>query len=174
MAALPERYGARFVMRKPPVSEGMLHIDLWRFKSMKSGKIYLVDVEVYEKHIYGIKFYLRSQAHLKSRYSYQTNDFEPRRIVLSCIYVMKHYHDTDERSSFAFVGANSEGEGVECTKRFRFYRRMMNTYFGRKTFEHLVDEKNSAYLMLRRCEVQRNNLSVKEVEDFFKHIYMLS
>ncbi len=31
MAALPERYGARFVMRKPPVSEGMLHIDLWRF-----------------------------------------------------------------------------------------------------------------------------------------------
>lgn len=111
---------------------------------------------------------------MKGRYSYQTNDFEPRRIVLSCIYVMKHYHDTDERSSFAFVGANSEGEGVECTKRFRFYRRMMNTYFGRKTFEHLVDEKNSAYLMLRRCEVQRNNLSVKEVEDFFKHIYMLS
>ena len=62
---------------------------------MKSGKNYLVDVEAYEKHIYGIKFYLKSQAHLQEKYSFQTNDFEPRRIVLSCIYIMKHYYETD-------------------------------------------------------------------------------
>ena len=46
---------------------------------MKSGKTYLVDVEAYEKHIYGIKFYLKSQAHLQEKYSFQTNDFEPKK-----------------------------------------------------------------------------------------------
>lgn len=89
MKILPPYYGSVFIMRKAPTCKGMRHIDLWRFKSMKSGKTYLVDVEAYEKHIYGIKFYLKSQAHLQEKYSFQTNDFEPRRIVLSCIYIMK-------------------------------------------------------------------------------------
>ena len=77
MKVLPEHYDSCFIMRKHPMCNGMLHIDLWRFKSMKSGKVYLVDVEIYEKHIYGIKFYLKSQAHLKNRYKFLTNDFEP-------------------------------------------------------------------------------------------------
>ena len=94
MKILPPYYGSVFIMRKAPTCKGMRHIDLWRFKSMKSGKTYLVDVEAYEKHIYGIKFYLKSQAHLQEKYSFQTNDFEPRRIVLSCIYIMKHYYET--------------------------------------------------------------------------------
>ena len=131
---------------------------------MKSGKVYLVDVEIYEKHIYGIKFYLKSQAHLKNRYKFLTNDFEPRRIVLSCIYIMKHYYEIDVHSSFAFIGANSAGEDMKCTKRFRFYR----------IFEHRVDEKNSAYLMLRKTEIQKNSSLIKEIEDFFKGIYMLT
>ena len=101
MKVLPEHYDSCFIMRKHPMCNGMLHIDLWRFKSMKSGKVYLVDVEIYEKHIYGIKFYLKSQAHLKNRYKFLTNDFEPRRIVLSCIYIMKHYYEIDVHSSFA-------------------------------------------------------------------------
>ena len=174
MKVLPEHYDSCFSMRKHPMCNGMLHIDLWRFKSMKSGKVYLVDVEIYEKHIYGIKFYLKSQAHLKNRYKFLTNDFEPRRIVLSCIYIMKHYYEIDVHSSFAFIGANSAGEDMKCTKRFRFYRRMVNTYFGRKIFEHRVDEKNSAYLMLRKTEIQKNSSLIKEIEDFFKGIYMLT
>lgn len=152
----------------------MRHIDLWRFKSMKSGKTYLVDVEAYEKHIYGIKFYLKSQAHLQEKYSFQTNDFEPRRIVLSCIYIMKHYYETDIHSSFAFIGANNMGEDKACTKRFRFYRTIVNTYFGTKTFEHHTDERNSAYLMLRKTELDKNTFSIKDIENFFRDIYMLS
>ena len=51
-------------------------------------------VEAYKKSIFtGIKFYLKSQAHLQEKYGFQTNDFEPRRIVLSCIYIMKHYYE---------------------------------------------------------------------------------
>ena len=69
MKILPPYYGSVFIMRKAPTCKGMRHIDLWRFKSMKSGKTYLVAVEAYEKHIYGIKFYLKSQAHLQEKYS---------------------------------------------------------------------------------------------------------
>ena len=88
---------------------------------------------------------------------------------------MKHYYyEIDVHSSFAFIGANSAGEDMKCTKRFRFYRRMVNTYFGRKIFEHRVDEKNSAYLMLRKTEIQKNSSLIKEIEDFFKGIYMLT
>lgn len=174
MKILPPYYGSVFIMRKAPTCKGMRHIDLWKFKSMKSGKTYLVDVEAYEKHIYGIKFYLKSQAHLQEKYSFQTNDFEPRRIVLSCIYIMKHYYETDVHSSFAFIGANNMGEDKACTKRFRFYRTIVNTYFGTKTFEHHTDERNSAYLMLRKTELDKNTFSIKDIENFFRDIYMLS
>lgn len=174
MKILPPYYGSVFIMRKAPTCKGMRHIDLLRFKSMKSGKTYLVDVEAYEKHIYGIKFYLKSQAHLQEKYSFQTNDFEPRRIVLSCIYIMKHYYETDVHSSFAFIGANNMGEDKACTKHFRFYRTIVNTYFGTKTFEHHTDERNSAYLMLRKTELDKNTFSIKDIENFFRDIYMLS
>lgn len=45
MKILPPYYGSVFIMLKAPTCKGMRHIDLWRFKSMKSGKTYLVDVE---------------------------------------------------------------------------------------------------------------------------------
>ena len=154
MKILPPYYGSVFIMRKAPTCKGMRHIDLWRFKSMKSGKTYLVDVEAYEKHIYGIKFYLKSQAHLQEK--------------------MKHYYETDVHSSFAFIGANNMGEDKACTKRFRFYRTIVNTYFGTKTFEHHTDERNSAYLMLRKTELDKNTFSIKDIENFFRDIYMLS
>lgn len=38
MKILPPYYGSVFIMRKAPTCKGMRHIDLWRFKSMKSGK----------------------------------------------------------------------------------------------------------------------------------------
>lgn len=174
MIQLPEYYTPSFVMCRPSNSRGMLHIDLWRFKSLKSGKIYLVDVEVYEKHIYGIKFYLKSQAHKSGRYSFQTGDFEPRRIVLSCFQIMLDYYNKDSRSSFAFIGANSAGEKTSSTKRFRFYRRMVNTHLGIATFEHMTDERNSAYLLLRRTELSSGRIIVSDVEDFFRNIYVMN
>ena len=87
---------------------------------------------------------------------------------------MKHYYETDVHSSFAFIGANNMGEDKACTKRFRFYRTIVNTYFGTKTVEHHTDERNSAYLMLRKTELDKNTFSIKDIENFFRDIYMLS
>lgn len=170
---LPPYYGSDFIMHKPPTAYGMERIDLWRFKSMKSGKVYLTDVEVYAKHIYGVKFYLKSQAYKSNRYSYKTNDFEPRRIVLSVIYIMRHYYESDPQASFAFIGESDKGESKALTKRFRFYRAMVNTFFGLDKFEHCSDAANSAYLLLRKNEIKQGRLIIKEIEDFFKQIYIL-
>lgn len=170
---LPPFYGAVFIMRKPSSCTGMLHIDLWRFKSQKSGRTYLIDVEVYQHHVYGIKFYLKAQATSKERFSYNTGDYEPRRIVLTCLKVMERYFSNDSHSSFAFVGASSIGEGKSCTKRFRFYRAMVNTYFGQSIFEHLADERHSTYLLLRKSEIENGAIDKLTVEKFFKDIYFI-
>lgn len=168
---LPSSYSAVFIMKKDCGGTGKVCTDLWRFKSIKSGKGYLAEVEQYERHVYAIKFYLKSQAHLDDRYSFKTNDFEPRRIVLTCIQIMHHYAMNDKQSSFVFVGSSSENESEFCNKRFRFYRRMMMSYFGFNTFMHFYDESVSGYLLARNTEVANGSISPEYIADFFRNLY---
>ena len=55
-----------------------------------------------------------------------------------------------------------------------FIMRKAPTCKGIKTFEHHTDERNSAYLMLRKTELDKNTFSIKDIENFFRDIYMLS
>lgn len=87
---------------------------------------------------------------------------------------MRHYFESDHNSSFAFIGANSIGEDKSSTKRFRFYRIMVNTYFGTETFEHRTDEDNSAYLLLRKTSLQNGTIKTADIESFFRNIYILN
>lgn len=57
--------------------ESLRIIDLWTFRSIKSGKRYIVEVEEFEKDFYGLKFYWKGVEKSKDRYSLLTNDFEP-------------------------------------------------------------------------------------------------
>lgn len=66
-------------------------IDLWTFKSLKTNKRYIVEVEGFENEFYGLKFYWKEVEKSKDRYSLLTNDYEPRTIVRSCIEVMLQY-----------------------------------------------------------------------------------
>lgn len=52
-------------------------IDLWKFKSTKSNKWYIVEIERYTNHFLGLKFYWKGVALSKNRYSLLTNDYEP-------------------------------------------------------------------------------------------------
>lgn len=102
-------------------------IDLWGFRSTKSNKRYIVEVEKFSNHFLGLKFYWKGVVDSKDRYSLLTNDYEPRTIVMSCIYIMLDYFDKDRCSSFGFVAApdinDTEREDGVPNKRFRFYRR---------------------------------------------------
>lgn len=169
---LPPYYSAKFIMRRKPVCKGMIRIDQWRFQSEKTGRKYIVDIEVYENHVYSIKFYPKEKANSKNKYSCLTGDFEPRRIVLTCIYILKTYIESDSKSSFAFVGAHSEGEVQELNKRYRFYSRMMNTYVGETLFEHYSDDCKGAYLLARKQEIINANLSIDSINQFFEEVYL--
>lgn len=81
-------------------------IDLWSFKSKKSNKRYIVEVEKFSNHFLGLKFYWKGVVNSKDRYSLLTNDFEPRTIVMSCVYIMLDYFRKDHCASFGFVAAN--------------------------------------------------------------------
>lgn len=78
-------------------------VDLWTFKSIKSNKRYIVEVEGFENEFLGLKFYWKGVEKSQNRYSLLTNDYEPRTIVRSCIEVMLIYYRKNRLVSFGFV-----------------------------------------------------------------------
>lgn len=91
-------------------------IDLWTFRSLKSNKRYIVEVEGFENEFWGLKFYWKGVEKSKNRYSLLTNDFEPRTIVRSCIEVMLEYYRKNPLVSFGFVAAPDLDEDVKDKK----------------------------------------------------------
>ena len=148
--------------------------DIWGFRSSKSNKRYIVEVEKFTNHFLGLKFYWKGVAESKDRYSLMTNDYEPRTIVMSCVYIMLEYFRRDNCASFGFVAANDLNPSDDPTrpnKRFRFYRRMMLSIFGTETFVQGYDIKNSIYLLINKNMLQNGNISISQIETEISRLY---
>ena len=102
---LQDAYPFTFVQREQGDNEGIEYIDLYHFKSTKSHLWYIVRVEYYTCHIYGVKFYPKNFRLSPDKYRLMTNTFEPRRIINTCINVMLQVYDKDSKASFGFIGA---------------------------------------------------------------------
>lgn len=154
-------------------------IDLWTFKSLKSNKRYIVEVEGFEKEFLGLKFYWKGVEKSKNRYSLLTNDYEPRTIIRSCIEVMLEYYRKDRLVSFGFVAAPDLEKDIigknldrqNGSRRFQFYQRMMLNLFGPKTFYHVSDTTNTIYLMINREMLSKGIISIKDVEKKINQTY---
>lgn len=150
-------------------------VDLWGFKSTKSNKRYIVEVEKFSNHFLGLKFYWKGVVNSKKRYSILTHDYEPRTIVMSCVYIMLEYFKKDNCASFGFVAAedlidsNSNQKGVN--RRFRFYRRMMLSIFGSETLVQGYDSKNSIYLLINKKMLETGVISVNQIENEISKLY---
>ena len=150
-------------------------IDLWGFKSTKSNKRYIVEVECFSNHFLGLKFYWKGVANSKDRYSLLTNDYEPRTIVMSCVYIMLDYFKNDNCASFGFVAANNLNHSDNAktpNKRFRFYRRMMLSIFGKETFVQGYDIRNSIYLLINKEMLQQGSITIDRIEDEISKLYV--
>lgn len=148
---------------------------LWKFKSTKSNKWYIVEVEEFPYHFYGIKFYYKGVAHSRNRYSLLTNDFEPRKIVMSCINIMRDYYMNDDSASFGFVAApeiSLRKASCGLNRRFRFYRRMMLTMFSPRNYIQASDVDNALYLLINRKMVATGQLTIHTVESLVAQLYM--
>ena len=107
----------------------------------------------------------------ENKYSVLTNTYEPRRIVMTCINIMLEIYQKDDHASFGFIGSNMVEEDSDNTKRFRFYKRIMATYFSEKYFIHQENCLKSAYLMLNRVELVNNPRLKEDIEDAFMEQY---
>lgn len=166
-------YQASFVMRSED-SSSLRIIDIWTFKSTKSNKRYIVEVEHFSNHFLGLKFYWKGVVNSKNRYSLLTNDYEPRTIVMSCIQIMLDYYRKDDFSSFGFVAAPDlygfEKEGVP-NKRFRFYRNLMLNVFGSQTFIQAYDERTSVYVLINRKKYNKGDITIASLEKEISKLY---
>lgn len=154
-------------------------IDLWSFKSTKSNKRYIVEVEGFENQFFGIKFYWKGVEKSKNRYSILTNDYEPRVIVRTCIEVMLDYYRKNHHVSFGFVAAQDLETDIKDKKikseagnrRFRFYQRMMVNLFGPETFYQAADTTHTIYLMINKIQLSTGKITLRTLEERLNQIY---
>lgn len=155
-------------------------IDLWTFKSLKTNKRYIVEVEGFENEFYGLKFYWKGVEKSKNRYSLLTNDYEPRIIVRSCIEVMLDYYRNNRFVSFGFVAAPDLDKDIDGKKvnkesgsrRFRFYQRMMINLFGPETFRQVSDTTNTIYLLVNKTQLSNGSITLKDIERKLNQTYL--
>lgn len=154
-------------------------LDLWTFKSKKTNKRYIVELEYITENFYAIKFYYKGVEKSKNRYRLLTNDFEPRTIIRSCVEVMIEFLRTNPNVSFGFVASDDLKEVIRNKKisseignrRFRFYRRMMINLFGPESFYQMADIDSKLYLLLNKKEVDGGNIDISKLEDKINSIY---
>ena len=174
MSYRPPSYPASFIMRSTDPSTLRI-IDLWTFRSSKSHKRYIVEVERFSNHFFGIKFFWKAVEQSLNRYSLLTHDFEPRTIVMSCIQIMLHYFENDSFASFGFVAANDITNDTPPgmpNKRFKFYRRMMLTMFSPDKFIQGSDIKNSIYLLINKRMLELGRITFPQIEAELNQMYI--
>lgn len=168
---MPFSYPYRFVQNFHEREGHLKSKRLYSFVSEKSHLCYWVWVEEYDYNIYAIKFHLKQHRFSPNKYSFKTNTFEPRVIVQTCINIMIDIYHENDLASFGFIGSNSEGEPTEMTKRFRFYRAIMATYFSDKHFEHIEITDKSTYMMVNKVELENDPDLIAKIQEAFIEQY---
>ena len=164
-------YPFTFVHRSRNCGQGILYVDIYRFKSTKSNLVYLVRVERYEHNMYAVKFYQKNHRLSPKKYQILSNTFEARRIIYTCMNVMFHVYKENPRASFGFIGANCENESQENTKRYRVYNKIVATQVSENIFKHVENMGKSAYMLINRDELKEYPNLVEEIERTFQELY---
>lgn len=131
-------------------------------------------MEHFDNNLIAVKFYYKGARLSPYKYSLMTNDNEPRTIVYSCLELMRRYYLKDNTVSFGFVAApdlDSVKNRKSGNRRFRFYRTVVNYYFGTKTFVHVHDGNERLYLLLNRKQIEVGKLSGTIVEDYINRLF---
>ena len=97
-------YPCIFIMNDYEESDGiLLYVSYYRFHSEKSHIYYIVRIEVYKDHVYGVKFFTKQMLNSVKKYSHLTNTYEPRTILYSIFKLMLDIHAKDNLASFMFI-----------------------------------------------------------------------
>lgn len=161
-------YPYQFLMRDSRDSVPCL---IYHFRSSRTNRWYVVRVEEYPNHFYGIKFYLKSDSNSPHKYNRLTGLNEPRPLIRTCIAILMEIAQNDPLSSFGFIGANCVNESIAITKRFRVYRRVLTSYFSENKFLHYQIEAQSAYALVRKESLRVNPNLIQDISIYFSDNY---
>jgi hypothetical protein len=146
----------------------------YTFKSTRSNQTYIIEVDEFEDYLlFVVKFYLKAHRYSDKKFNLHTKYQEAPSCISTCINLMVDLYKENPFRSFAFIGASSEGEKSENTKRFRLYKRVMEAIFSPITFKHFQHPKSSAYLLLNKIYADNNPTIRDDIEVFFLKHYDL-
>lgn len=142
-------------------------IAYYRFKSSKSNLVYIVRIEIYREHVYGVKFFLKQMVNSSRKYSHLTNTFEPRTIVYSVFDLMLSIYHDDPLASFMFIGNPDENCSHNNTRRFRLYSRLVSNKISDRYFKHIDACKFSLYILANRLQMSDNPFFAEKLLEQF-------
>lgn len=138
--------------------------------SSKTKHKYIVHVEEYPHSVYAIKFHLKAHSLSDKKYNIETNLKDPLRVIGTCVEIMLYFYHKNPYATLAFIGANSILEtDRKNTRRFKIYKQIMENSFSVITFNHLVYENESAYILLNKDNLEVNLL--EKIEQMFTSCY---
>jgi hypothetical protein len=125
---------------------------------------------------FAVKFYAKKHRGLPNKYSKIVNLGDALNILLTAGKVMDPLLEEYPKASFALAGSRSLDpvtntvESYERNQRFRIYKELIMRYVGIDTFEHILYEEISCYLLLN---IKNDDLQAKksEIEESFKNTY---
>ncbi len=133
---------------------------------------YIVHVEEYDFQLFILKFHLKNHSDSPKKYQIESKLFDMPRVLKTCLNItIDEFYKKNQKASFGFVGAYSDGESPENTKRFRVYQKIMGNLFSPLAFEHHKYLKNSAYLLINKLAKQHEPQLLNGIENLFGQVY---
>ncbi len=153
-------YKFRYVNHNLKEVEGQLVKEHKLTFCCKNKQRYIVNVEQYNHYVYSIKFFSKAHRFSENKYRLLTKYYDAPAVIMTCIRIMIFFYKANPYSSFIFVGENGLNEkDKNNTKRFKVYKRIMETFFAPVTFAHYTYVEKSAYLMLNKDNTESNLLT---------------
>jgi hypothetical protein len=117
-----------------------------------SGTTYIVELNEYKGNIFVLKFYPKKFRISENRYSLCTNEYDAPRILRTCLAIGEQlYEEKQGKICVAFMGARSPDEPLLYrTKRWEVYRKFVTRFFGKESFEHVMSEQTSSYILISK------------------------
>jgi len=163
-----QSYPVRYATRSHPMGAAYtLHLLTFR---CRFNRQYIIHVEQYDHQVFGVKFHLKDHSDSPRKYNILTGINDPFRVLATIVQGMKVFEKKFPQASFAFFGAELEGEPLENTKRFRVYRPIMENFFPTELYEHQIILNESFYLMLNLAHQDQNPALFPYIVDTFKEM----
>lgn len=141
------------------------------FKSRKN-QTYVVWVDEIENfNLFMVKFFLKNHRESEKKFNILTGYQEAPSLIATCFNVMEELCKEYPYCSFGFIGAHSDGEDRNNTKRFKLYKRISTQIFTPSNYNHVSHDAISLYLILNRDYLLKNKEYIKELEVFLVKYY---